>query len=168
MCDFNALDDASKRHYHALLTQAAEAMGGKNFFLKLLEAVRQTKPHPLIAANCEFNFSHGAVTWNKVIFKDKLTLLLQERTQESKRGNLLPDPEAKPYKKVMNLVRTLRPITFVVTPKREGSGFSMQPFDVIDETTTRLNPIFDAVFFCSIETVKKVLSYEGSADSGDV
>ena len=38
--------------------------------------------------------------------------------------------------------------------------FFFQPFDVIDENKTKLNPLFDALFFCSVETVKKVLNYE--------
>lgn len=162
MCDFNALDDASRQQQHERLVAAANALGGKNFFLKLLEAIRAAKPHPLISGTCQFSYSHGTVTWNKVIFLDKLNLLLQERTQEGKRGNLLPETEAKHYKKVLNLVRTLHPITLTVKPKNshDGAGFSLQPFDVIDDSTTRLDLLFDAIFFCSVESVKKMLNYE--------
>jgi hypothetical protein len=39
-------------------------------------------------------------------------------------------------------------------------GFFFQPFDVIDENTTKLNPVFDALFFCSVDTVKRILNYE--------
>jgi hypothetical protein len=163
MCDFNALDDEAKQAYHDRLSACARAFGGTNFFLQLLEAIRKTKPHPLMAKNCEFRFPLGTITWEKVIFKDKLTLLTETRVGESKRDNFLLDEADKRYKKVLNLVRTLAPITFTVQPKNaaDGEGFSVRPFERIDETTTRLDPLFDALFFCSVETVKKVLNYRG-------
>ncbi|HFU74559.1 MAG TPA: hypothetical protein ENK65_03300 [Helicobacteraceae bacterium] len=165
MCDFNALDTASKLKYHQELLQAAEAFGGQNFFLQLLEAIRKSKPHPLVSKNCEFKFSRGKVSWDKVIFNDKLALLLKVRLNESDTGNLLPSEEDKSYKKIMNLLRTLKPIHFTVYPKNrsDGEGFNVHAFDIIDAKTTRLNPLFDALFFCAIETVKKVLSYEPKA-----
>ncbi len=165
MCDFNDLDDTAKQVYHEQLTECANSFGGTNFFLQLLEAIRRTKPHPLTAKNCEFTFSRGAVKWDKVIFADKITLLVEVRTSESERKNLLPDQSEKSYKRVLNLVRTLKPITFDVIPKnmKDGDGFILHPFDIIDEKTTRLNPLFDAVFFCSIETTKKALAYTPKA-----
>lgn len=165
MCDFNALDDAAKQAYHDRLTVAAESFGGINFFLQLLEAIRKTKPHPLMAKECAFRFPLGSVTWEKVIFKDKITLLTEIRVGESKRGNFLLPADDKRYKKVLNLVRTLAPITFSVAPKNsaDGNGFSVRPFERIDDGHTQLDPLFDALFFCSLATVKKVLSYKGKA-----
>jgi len=162
MCDFNALTDEEKRLHHQKLLQCANAFGGKNFFLQLLEAIRETKSHPLVAGNSEFNIELGTIKWNKVIFNDKLQLLIKARVNEGKQDNLLPDKEEKNYKKVLNVVRTLKPIVFHVTPANDedGSGFFFQAFDIIDENTTKLNPVFDALFFCSVDTVKKVLNYE--------
>jgi hypothetical protein len=162
MCDFNILTDEEKKLHHEKLLQCANAFGGRNFFLHLLEAIRETKPHPLTAGNSEFNIELGSITWNKVIFNDKLQLLLKARVNESKQNNLLPPKEEKNYKKVLNVVRTLKPIVFHVKPanKEDGSGFFFQPFDVIDENTTKLNIVFDAIFFCSVDTVKKILNYE--------
>ncbi len=161
MCDFNNLDESEKERYHTMLLGCADAFGGINFFLQLLEGVRKNKPHPLMAKHCEFKFSRGTIRWEKVIFKDKLSLLLKIRVNESKQGNLLPAKTDKEYKNVLNLIRTLNPIEFTVTPKnlKDGEGFSFKAFDIIDEETTRLNPVFDAMFFCSVETVKKILSY---------
>ena len=161
MCDFNTLDDTAKTALHEQLTQCANALGGMNFFLKLLEDIRRTKPHPLTAKNCEFRISRGTVKWNKVIFKDKFTLFVDTRSGEGERGNFLLDETDKKYKKVLNLVRTLAPITFDVKPKnlKDGEGFEVKVFDRIDERTTRINPIFDILFFCSVDTAKKVLSY---------
>jgi hypothetical protein len=162
MCDFNTLSDSEKQKYHEMLVDSANSLGGKNFFLQLLEEIRKTKPHPLIHKNSEFSFSKGSLKWNKVIFKDKLTLLLSIRVNEGKNGTLLPAKDDKSYKKVMNLLRTLGPVEFSVKPKNreDGDGFSMRAFEIIDENTTLLNPLFDAVFFCSVDTIKKILNYE--------
>ena len=165
MCDFNTLTDEEKKLHHEKLLQCANNFGGKNFFLQLLESIRETKPHPLIAANSEFTIELGKIKWNKVIFNDKLQLLLKARINEGKQDNLLPNKEEKNYKKVLNLVRALKPIVFHVKPalKEDGPGFFFQPFDVIDENTTKLNPVFDALFFCSVDAVKKALNYTPKA-----
>ena len=161
MCDFNTLNDEDKKIQHEKILQYAENFGGKNFFLNLLETIRETKPHPLIAGNSEFNMELGSIKWNKVIFNDKLQLLQKARINETKQNNFLPLKDEKNYKKVLNLVRTLKPIVFHVRPanKEDGSGFFFQAFDIIDEDTTKLNPIFDALFFCSVDNVKRALNY---------
>ena len=161
MCDFNILSDEEKKLHHEKLLGSANNFGGENFFLHLLESIRETKPHPLISENTTFNTELGTITWNKVIFNDKLQLLLKARVNESKQGNFLPKTDEKNYKKILNLVRTLKPIVFHVKPANSGngSGFFFQAFDMIDSETTKLNPLFDALFFCSVETVKKVLNY---------
>ncbi len=162
MCDFNSLSDEEKKLHHDKLLQCANNFGGKNFFLHLLEAIRETKPHPLIAANSEFDMELGSIKWNKVIFNDKLQLLIKARVNEGKQDNLLPGKEEKSFKKILNLVRALKPIVFHVKPanKEDGPGFYFQTFDVIDENKTKLDPLFDAVFFCSVANIKKVLNYE--------
>lgn len=162
MCDFNNLTNEEKKLQHEQLLQCANNFGGKNFFLHLLESIRETKPHPLTAANSEFNMEFGTIKWNKVIFNDKLQLLLKARANESKQNNLLPEKNEKSYKKILNVVRTLKPIVFNIKPanKDDGSGCFFQAFEIIDENTTKLNPLFDAIFFCSVETVKKALNYE--------
>jgi len=166
MCDFNNLDESEKEKYHLMMMECAEAFGGVNFFLQLLEGIRKHTSHPLIAKHSEFKFSRGTIRWEKVIFKDKLNLLFKIRVNESKNGNLLPAESGKEYKNVMNLIRTLSPIEFTVRPKNanDGEGFTFKPFDKIDEGITRLNPIFDAIFFCSVDTIKKVLAYTRKDD----
>lgn len=162
MCDFNTLSDEEKQLHHEKLLECATNFGGKNFFLHLLEAIRETKPHPLTSGSMSFDLELGSVSWNKVIFNDKLQLLLKARKNESNQDNLLPQKEEKNYKKILNVVRTLKPIVFQVTPANpeDGKSFFFQAFDIIDENKTKLNPVFDALFFCSVDTVKKVLNYE--------
>jgi hypothetical protein len=90
---------------------------------------------------------------------------MKARVDEEKNGNFLPKKDDKAYKNVLNLVRALNPIEFEAQPKnlKDGDGFKLHAFDIVDENTTRLNPVFDAVFFCSVDTVKKVLAYEPKA-----
>ena len=165
MCDFDNLNDNGKQMAHDQLMICVNAFGGTNFFLQLLEGIRKTKPHPLMAKSSGFRFLLGTIKWEKVIFQDKLDLLMKVRKQESKNGNIFPEKEDKEFKKVLNMVRTLAPIEFTVKPKEEaeGEGFTVKAFDVINEEITRINPIFDALFFCSIETTKKVINYQPKA-----
>ncbi len=162
MCDFNALSDEDKKIRHREILQYAESFGGQNLFLHLIEAIRESKPHPLVAVNSEFNMELGSIKWNKVIFNDKLLLLQKARINETKQNNLLPQKDEKSYKKILNLVRTLKPIVFHIKPKNmeDGRGFFFQIFEIIDKDTTKLNPIFDAIFFCSIENIKRALNYK--------
>ncbi len=161
MCDFSDLSEEEKLNYHNQVSRCAASFGGTNFFLQLLEAIRNTSPHPLTAKNSEFRFELGTVKWNKVIFNDKLALLMKIRPNESENDTLIPDKEDKNYKKVMNLLRAIKPITFEVRPADAtvGKGFQVHPFEVIGENITRLDLVFDIVFFCPINTVKKILNY---------
>jgi len=161
MCNFNALSNEEKSIYHQKILKCADSFGGKSFFLHLLEAIRANKPHPIVSADKRFDMELGSIKWNKVIFNDKLQLLLKARVKEGEQDNFLPNVGDKNYKKILNVVRTLKPIVFQVTPSdiSHGSAFFVQPFDVIDENKTKLNPIFDALFFCSVETIKKALNY---------
>jgi len=159
MTDLNILDPADKEKTQNQLRACADAFGGMNFFLQLLEAIRETKPHPLRAHDCEFNCPRGTIKWSKVIYYDKLVLLMKCRANQGNNGNLLPPKTAKIYKNVMNLVRTIGPIQFTVKPinKQDGKGFTMHSFDVVDKDLTRLNPIFDVLFFCTVNQVKRML-----------
>jgi len=160
--NFSALDDSEKTLNHTKLLECATAFGGVNSFLTLIEELRKTKPHALLAKDCEFRCHLGTIKWNKVIFEDKLNLLLKARLGESKKGNLLPDKDDKAFKNVLNLVRALKPIEFVAKRKniKDGEGFSLNAVDIKSDEVTRINPLFDALFFSSIDTVKKVLNYE--------
>ncbi len=163
MCDFDGLSEEEKINYHNQISKSAASFGGDNLFLQLVEAIRNTNPHPLTAKDAEFKFESGTVKWNKVIFKDKLDLLMKIRPNEGENDTLILDKEDKRYKKVMNVLRTIKPITFEVHPADEtaGKGFQVHPFEVIGENITRLDLVFDVLFFCPIDTVKEILDYSG-------
>ena len=163
MVDYNSLDKAAKHNFKKQLSECAQAFGGKNYFLQLLEAIRDTRPHPLMAKDSKFSFSQGTIKWKKVIFKDKVHLLMKILKDNQNTGNLMPKKKEKGYKTVLNLLRTLGPMEFEIRPKnsKDGEGFILHPFDRIDNKTTQLNYIFDAVFFMPMYVVKKALTGSG-------
>jgi len=160
MLDYNSLDDVAKADLKKQLEECAQAIGGKNYFLQLLESIRDTRPHPLMAKNARFQFSQGNVKWQKVIYKDKVHLLIKLLGDNQTTGNLMPKKGDKGFKTVMNLLRTLGPMKFEVKPKNKvnGDGFILHPFERTDNKTTHLNYMFDAVFFMPMHIVKKVLT----------
>jgi len=162
MCDFNNLSDEEKSHYHKLLLTCANNYGGLNFFLQLIETLREKQPHPLTSKHQDFLFEYGDIKWGKTIFNDKVQLIGKMRKIKNENYNFLPKKEDKNYKRTLNLIRTLNPIVFSVRPalRDNGEGFDFKAFDIIDENITKINPIFDVLFFCSIDTVKKILNYK--------
>lgn len=162
MCDFNNLSDEEKLHYHTLLITAANNYGGLNFFLQLVEKVRETSPHPLTSRHQDFLFDLGDIRWSKTIFNDKIELIKETRQKRSKEASFLPLAEEKKHKKILNLIRTLEPITFSVRPnfRDDGEGFDFKAFETDEAKNVKLTPIFEALFFCSVDTVKKILNYK--------
>ena len=61
--------------YTALLRESAEKMGGKNFFLTLIETIRTTREGIFISEKKELKYSTGTLTWNKTLFADNWRLL---------------------------------------------------------------------------------------------
>ena len=110
MTNYKLLDDATKQYYKKQITNCAQSLGGKNYFLQLLEAIRVTHPHPLMAKDYSFRFAHGIVKWKKVIFKEKVFLLIELFKDRESNGNLMPKKGDKRYKTIMNLLRTIGPI----------------------------------------------------------
>ena len=161
MCDFNNLSDEEKLHYHNLLLTSANNYGGKNFFLQLVETLRSSSPHPLISRHQDFLFDLGDVRWGKTIFNDKIELIKETRKQRSQEKSFLPNKEDKNYKRIFNAIRTLEPIMFSVRPKfrDDGEGFDFKAFETKEDIVT-LNPLFEALFFCSVDVVRKILNYE--------
>jgi len=116
MCDFNNLTDEEKLHYHTLLTTAANNYGGINFFLQLLEALRDSSPHPLTSRHQDFLFDLGNIRWGKTIFNDKVLLIEKLRKEKNEKGNLLKDKEGKEYKKNYKLNKNTKPNNLFSTP----------------------------------------------------
>lgn len=162
MCDFNNLTDKQKLHFHTLLSIAANNYGGINFFLQLIEALREASPHALTSRHQDFLFDLGDVRWGKTIFNDKVQLIKETRINRSKEESFLPAADEKKHKKIFNLIRTLEPITFSVRPnfRDDGEGFDFKAFETNAEKQIKLTPLFEALFFCSLDTVRTILNYK--------
>jgi len=76
MISYNSLDDLTKNNLKKEINDCSLSLGGKNRFLHLIEEIRKESPHPLISKKLSFHFSYGTVKWGKVIFKDKVDLLI--------------------------------------------------------------------------------------------
>jgi len=160
MINYNSLDDLTKQKLKEEIINCALKIGGKNHFLSLIEEIREESVHPLLSKDTSFRFSYGQVKWGKVIFKDKVDLLIKITKDRANNENLMLKKGDKNYKTIMNFLRTLGPIIFEVNPKnkKDGDGFNLNAFDIIDENTSHLNFMFDVVFFLPIYIVKKLFN----------
>lgn len=166
MCNFNKQSEDTKALIHLFMKKAAENVGGANPLLALIEAMKTKKPNPLMFKGCQIASQKTIIKWNKVVFKDKVDILEQilqaHRSSEDPDFNILNNENTKKRKNILNMVRTLSPLEFLVTPQNpnDGSGFSFKVFEKIEDDNVILNPIFMAMFFCSTEFIKKALKYE--------
>jgi hypothetical protein len=166
MCNFNKQNPETKALIHLFMTKAAQNVGGANFLLAIIEAMRNTKPHPLTYKGKKISSNKTTIEWNKVVFKDKLeileAILVEHRSSENPDFNILANESAKKRKNILNMVKTLAPIEFLVTPQNpnDGAGFNFKVFESVDNEYVKINPIFISMFFCSTEFTKKALKYE--------
>ena len=165
MCNFNKQNEETKMMIHLFMSKASENVGGTNFLLALMEAMKAQKPNALIYKGCKIASEKTTIKWNKIVFKDKFevldAILVAHRSSETPDFNILNNDNAKQRKKILNMVRTLAPLEFVVTPNNseDGNGFNFKVFETIEDDYVKINPIFMALFFCSTEFMKKALKY---------
>ena len=166
MCNFNKQTQETKSLIHLFMKKAAENIGGANFLLALIEAMKTKRPNPLMLREKQVASNNTIIKWNKVVFKDKVDILeeilLGYKSAEDPDFNILNIENAKKRKAILNMVKTLAPIEFIVTPQNpnDGGGFNFKVFDTIEDDNVKINPIFVAMFFCSTEFTKKALKYE--------
>lgn len=140
-----------------LLHECADSIGGKNFFLTLAETIRTTREGIMVSEKKQINYTSGTMTWNKTLHADNWRLLIESAKVRTKDGNILLSSEDKRHKNILNMIRTLKPLTFTVKPNNseDGEGFSFTALDIVDEKTTRVSPLFKAMFVMPIEVLKK-------------
>jgi len=166
MCNFNNQSDETKAVIHLFMQKAAQSVGGVNYLLALIEAMRDKKPSPLMQKNRQIASNNTIISWKKVVFKDKIDviekILVTHREAQEKDFNLLNEPNVKTKKNILNMARTLAPLEFIVKPQNQndGEGFSFAVFDTMKDDEIKFNPIFIAMFFCSTAFTKNALKYE--------
>ncbi len=165
MCNFNKLDEKEKGLIHLLMKKSADSIGGTNFLLGLLEAMKEKKPNALMFKGCTIDSKETKIKWNKIVFKDKLDILedviRSRKSSDTGEFNILDADNDKKKKKILNMVKTLAPIEFTITPNNseDGEGFNFKVFETIEDDKVIVNPLFAAMFFCSTEYMKKALKY---------
>ena len=170
MCNFNKQNEDTKALIHLFMTKAAENVGGVNFLLALLEAMKSKKPHALCEKNKQVASNNSIIKWNKIIFKDKIDLIRDildsHKSSEEPDFNILSEPNQKKRKNIVNMTRALAPLEFIVTPQNQndGGGFNFKVFEEMSDEKITFNPIFMAMFFCSTDFTKKALKYSVDPD----
>lgn len=162
--DFNKLDETTKQKLHDETSSNANSIGGKNFFLQMIEDIKKEKPSPLLNKSGSFHFSKGKVTLTKSMFKDTHTLLFDAIRREEKSGDMLTGVSPKEYKSVMNMMRTLSRVQISVDSKDEEhiTGFTFDILDTTEEKKTKVSFMFKLIFFYSVDEAKKALNYEAN------
>ena len=158
MTNYDSIDNDKKQDLKNQLIKKATLLGGKNHFLSLIEEIRMAHPHPLMAKDASFRFSKGFIKWEKVIYKDKVNLLITQIEKSGNNKNLMPEKGNKNYKTVRNLMRTIGPIKFEVRPKnsKDGEGFTFNLIKIIDKNTCQLSFMFEVIFILPIKLIKKI------------
>ena len=122
MCNFNKQSEDTKALIHLFMNKAAENVGGANFLLALVEAMKKQKPNALMFKGCQIASENTIIKWNKVVFKDKVEVLEEiltaHRSSEDPDFNILSEENSKKRKAIVNMVRTLAPVEFIVTPQK--------------------------------------------------
>lgn len=166
MCNFNNQTQETKDTIHLFMQKAAQNVGGANYLLALIEAMREKKPNPLIQKNSQVASNNTIIKWNKIVFKDKADviekILVGHREAQEKDYNILNEANTKVKKNILNMARTLSPIEFIVKPQNpnDGGGFTFGVFDTFSEDEIKFNPIFIAFFFCSTAFTKAALKHK--------
>ncbi len=160
--NFNELDAKTKKQLHEEVTQFAETIGGINVFLQMIEDIKKEKPHALLNKSCVFHFAKAKLNWNKQIFKESLDHLFSAMRKEERDGDMLNGLNPKDYKNTMNMMRTLKPISIRVTPKKEEElrGFAFSILDTSVEKKTKVSMIYKIIFFYHIEFAKDILTFK--------
>ncbi|MBU0924024.1 hypothetical protein KKG81_04000 [bacterium] len=160
--NFNELDVERKNQLHEEVKQFAMSIGGTNVFLQMIEDIKKEKPHALLNKSCVFHFAKAKLNWNKQIFKESLDQLFTAMRKEERDGDMLNGLNPKDYKETMNMMRTLKPISIKVTPKKEEDllGFTFSILDTSVEKKTKVSMIYKIIFFYHVDFARDILTYK--------
>ena len=158
MINYDLIDNDKKQVLKTQLIKNTKSLGGKNHFLSLIESIRMSYPNPLMAKDASFRFDKGFIKWEKVIFKEKVNLLISLINDNDSNIILMPNKSDSNYKKIRNLIMAIGPIQFKVRPKnsKDGDGFIFNLIEIIDKDTCQLSFMFEVLFVLPIKLIKKI------------
>lgn len=158
--DFKKLDTNTKDKLANEFKNYSDILGGKNFFLTMLEEIREIKPNPLLNKTATFHTKKAKISLNKSLYKETLTTLFAAIRREEKVGDMLDGIDPKEYKVVMNMIKALKPTIITFESKDTGKSFSFPILDTSEEKKTKVTFAFKAIFFYHLDEAKKTLAYE--------
>ncbi|MEA2018088.1 MAG: hypothetical protein U9N59_06540 [Campylobacterota bacterium] len=155
---FNNLSHDEKLDIQKLVLKCMDTLGGRNYFLGMIEDIKDTKQHPLLNKTSKFHFKHGTITWGKEIYKDKVIAIKNMLIKYSD-NNLLAIKDEKLQKDIKNSIKTLGKLTFTINIK-DGNDYTFGSFNTIDDNNVEIDTMFQIIFFDSINNTKKILDYK--------
>ena len=79
---FNNLSHEEKLNVQKEIIDCMDNIGGRNYFLSMIENIRESKQFPLLNKTGKYHFENGTILWGKEIFKDKLITLMKDEQSE--------------------------------------------------------------------------------------
>ena len=158
--NFNDLTIEEKKDLQVQLMECVNIAGGVNPFLTILEEIRTTKPKPLLNKTAIFHSTKVKFMWGKTIYKDSLDLVHKAMINEEKNNNIFANLNPSDYKKTMNTIRMIKPITVTMVSKESEDSFSFPILDTTIEKNTKFTLLFKVFFFYSIDFAKEILNFK--------
>ena len=155
---FNILSHDDKLQIQKQLLTFIESLGGVGIFYTLLDDIREPKQHPLLNKTAKLHFKYGTISWGKSIFKEKIDTIFNvlKIVQDD---NLLNIEDQKLKKQIINSIKTMGNLDFIIELK-DNKIVTIKPFIQKSEDNIELDPIFQIVFFDSINNTKRILKYK--------
>lgn len=155
---FNNLSHEEKLETQKLVLKCMEAVGGRNHFLGMIESIKESAQHPLLNKTGKLHYSNGTISWGKQIFKEKV-FALKDMFIKHQDDNILTISNEKLNKEIRNCLKTMGKLEFVITSK-EDIEFKFLPFKTISETNVEATPLFQIIFFDSLNNTKRIIDYK--------
>ncbi len=155
---FNNLSHEEKLEIQKIVINCMNTLGGRNYFLGMIEAVKESKQHPLLNKTGKFHFPHGTIFWGKEIYKDKV-VTLKNMLISNENDNILDCENLKIKKSISNVIKTLGKLEFVISIDNEEK-FKFKPFNTKNDNDVELDPFFQIIFFDSLNNTKRILTYK--------
>lgn len=158
---YNDLSHEQKLQLQKKLNETIEKVGGQFNFFKMLEDIREAKKHPLSNKTGKLHFSSGTISWDKHIYDDKIDVIKQALINAPK-SNLLSIEKEKLKKQLINSAKTIVKLQFILKNKKssDGEGFCFNSFETLNDQAIEFDPLFQIIFFDSINNTKKILNYQ--------
>ena len=135
-----------------------ETMGGRNHFLGMIEGIKDAYQHPLTNKTGKFHFKAGTITWGKEVYKDKVEALKSMLIVHND-DNILTVENQKLKKEINNTIKTLGKLEFTISVDGQ-EDYKFKPFNTISQDNVELDPMFQIIFFDSLNNTKRILIYK--------